>query len=388
MLKFSKFSGINNVQPSHRLDTRALTQATNVNIGLSGEASRRDGFTERSDVCHKNIWQGNGFMLATADNDLVKTTGAVQTVLQAALGVERVWYCNLPDGRTTFTNGLISGITDGTTTTKWGVPLPVGIGALTDVVGELAPGDYQYAVTHVRLADSLEGGPSYSNPLPVAAGGVLLTGLPTLSGHATNVYLSGVDGGETFFAGTTLNSTFSYLGKNSALVLPCRTEYLHPMPVGTVTTFWRGRTLVAQGSVLWASLPQRWEVCDMRRDFKQFSAPITLLQPTDDGLYVGTESELAFLEGTEFDKLVYSQVVSAGTVLGSGVEVRGELIQKGDGVGNGRAMVCIADSTIVAGFNGGQIVRLAEGRYTTDATEVAATFRMVGRTPQYIAIPQ
>lgn len=389
MLKFEKFSGLNNVLPSHRLSKDALARADNVDIGLDGEISRRAGYSEVSALCHKNLWQADGFMLATVDSDLVATTGATQTAVYASFGVSRVWYCNLPDGRTTFSNGLINGITDGAATTAWGVPTPTGLGTPVDVAGSLFAGDYQYKLTYVRLSDGLEGAPLDSEPFAVASGGIVLAGLPTLAGHKINVYLSSHDGaGPGYYAGTTLGGGFSFIGTNDQLVLPCRTEGLDPMPVGTVTAFWRGRVLVAAGPVLYASRAGQWELCDMRRDFKQFSADITLIQPVDGGVFVGTEKELAFLDGEEFDKLSYTQAVPAATVLGSGVAVRGEMLKSGEGAGLGGAMMCIADGVVIAGFSDGQIVRLTEGKYETAATEVAATFRMAGRVPQYIAIPQ
>lgn len=389
MLKFEKFSGINNVLPSHRLSKSDLTQASNVDIGLDGEVSRRSGYSEVSALCHKNLWQADGFMLATVDSDLVKTTGAVQTSVYPSLGVSRVWYCNLPDGRTTFSNGLINGITDGTTTTTWGVPTPTGLGVLTDVAGSLFAGDYQYKLTYVRLSDGLESAPLDSQPVAIASGGIVLAGMPTLAGHKINVYLSSHDGaGPGYYAGSTTGGGFSFTGTNDQLVLPCQTGGLEPMPIGTVTAFWRGRVLVAVGPVLYASRAGQWELCEVRRDFKQFSAYITLIQPVDDGVFVGTEKELAFLAGDEFDKLTYRQVVSAATALGSGVEIRGELLQQREGSALGTSMLCIADGIVVAGFSDGQIARLTEGKYKTEAAEVAATFRMNGRIPQYIAIPQ
>jgi hypothetical protein len=108
----------------------------------------------------------------------------------------------------------------------------------------------------------------------------------------------------------------------------------------------------------------------------------------DDGLYVGTETELAFLAGTEFDKLRYVQVADTSVVLGSGVAVRGELVKVGQSVGQGSAMLCIAGGTLVAGFSGGNISRMTEGSYKTAATSVAATFRQTSNGPQYVAIPQ
>lgn len=390
MLTFEKFTGINNVLPTEKLSTKDLATATNVNIGLAGELSRRAGYSEASALCHENIHQAEGFMLATTDADLTAiSTVGVRTVIYPSLGSSRVWYCNLPDGRTTFSNGLINGITDGATATGWGVPVPATIGALTPVSGDLFPGGYQYRLTYVRLSDGLEGGPAYSSgPTAIPDGGILLTGLPVLDGYSINVYLTAQDGDVGFYAGNTTSAAFSYLGTNDALVLPCRTEHLQPAPVGTVTAFWNGRVLVAVGPVLYASKPNGWEVFDFRRDFKQFSANITLIQPVDDGLYIGTESELAFLAGNEFDKLAYRQVIETGVVLGSGVAVRGELIKQGDGVGQGAAMICIANQVLVAGLNSGGIIRLTEGRYTTAVTEVAATFRQINGIPQYLAVPQ
>lgn len=391
MLTFEKFSGINNVQPSHRLADDALTVATNVDIGLTGEISRRKGYSELLGTCHKNLHQADGFLLATVDGgDLtsMNAVGSNRVTLYPSLGVSRVWYCNLPDGRTTFSNGLIRGITDGVTATTWGVPVPTSLGALTPIAGDLFPGDYQYQLTYVRLSDGLESGPLYSNPIAVPDGGIFLSGLPTLAGHAINVYITAANGDDGFFAGSTTNGVFSYIGKNDALTLPCRTGYLQPAPAGTVTAFWRGRVLTAVGPVLYASRTNAWETFDFRRDFKQFSGDITMVQPVDNGLFVGTTDELAFLAGTEFDKLTYVQKVDGPVVLGSGVAVRGELIQQGEGAALGGAMVCIAKNTVVAGFADGGIIRMTEGRYTTGVTEVAAMFRMTNGIPQYIAIPQ
>lgn len=396
MLNFKSFAGINNVVPSERLihdkesKSAELAAATNVDIGLSGEIRRRAGFTELLGTCHKNLHQADGFILATVDGgDLISmdATGGNRVTLYPSLGVSRVWYCNLPDGRTTFSNGLINGVTDGTVATTWGVPIPPSIGTLTPVAGSLFPGDYQYQITYVRLSDGAESGPAYSNPIAVPNGGVVLTGLPVLDDHKINVYLTSHNGEHGFYAGSTTNGAFSFTGKNDTLIVPCRTDFLYPAPAGTVQAFYKGRVLIAVGPTLYASRPGNWELFDIRRDFKQFSADVTLLQPVDDGVYVGTTDELVFMAGDEFDKMTYRKVAGPA-VLGSGVAVRGELIKQGEGAGLGSAMLCIADNVVCAGFNSGNVVRLTEGRYKTSVAEVSATFRMVDRIPQYVAVPQ
>lgn len=390
MLTLQKFTGINNVLAAEQLADSELRVATNVDLNLDGKATRRKGYSRPSAVKHTNVWEADGFVLATrgANGDLVNVTA--NTVLYPSLGHDRVWYVNLPDGRTAFSNGLITGIVTAAARRTWGVPIPAGVGAPYDVAGLLHPGGYQYAITHVRTADGLEGGPAYAGgAVTLAAGGLSLLGLPTLAGHTTNVYLTSHFGGERYLAGNTSGSMFSFTGKNSALVLPCRTEYMLPAPAGKLLAFWRGRALVAVGNVLYASKAHQWELFDMRRDFKQFTAPITLVQPVNGGIFVGTEEELGFLAGTEFDKLTYAVRAPVPVVLGSGVLVPGKQLKMADkdkDTQDDQCVVAIAGGCLVAGLANGDVSPITEGRYQTAATEVAATFRVVGGVPQYVAV--
>ena len=391
MLPFKSFTGINNVSSSERLAPTELATATNVDVDLTGALTRREGYARISTDAHTNLHQGDGFLLATVglNGDLTAIVGETGTLVYPSLGHDRTWFCNLPDGRTVFTNGLISGVTAGAAATAWGVPIPASTGALTEVAGSLFAGEYRYQLTYVRLADGREGAPAYTAPVALTEGGIFLSGLPVLAGYKINVYLTSHNDGGAYLAGSTTNGLFTFTGANDALVLPCRTDHLDAPPAGILPTLWRSRVLLAVGNVMYASRPNQWELFDLRRDFKQFDAPITALAAVDGGVFVGTETELAFLAGVEFDKLNYRRVVAGGTVLGSTVPVRGEHIKQGEGrPRQGDAVVCIADRRIIGGFSDGSVVRLSEGRYETAVTEVHASFRMNDGTPQYIAIPQ
>lgn len=388
MLTFEKFTGINNVLPEHRLSGSDLVQATDVDIGLTGEITRRGGFAEVSAVCHKNLWQAQGFMLATAGAQLTAIhQSGDRHVIHPALGSDRVWYCNLPDGRTTYSNGLIHGVTDGFAGVERSVPAPESLGTPDTAFGALPDGQYRYYLTYVRLADRLEGPAISSEPLAITGGGLRLGGLPKRDGHAVNVYLSGQDGEGAYLAGTTVGRSFEYTGNSAALVLPCRSLGAQPFPVGTITAFWRGRVLVAQGSVLWASRASAPHLADWR-DFKQMPAQITAIQPVDDGVYVGTAQDLVFLSGATWDQMTFKATQRGPVVPGSGVAAPGHHIKLGNGTGAGPAMLCIAGGEVVAGFAGGQTESLTDGRYHTAATEVCATFRDLDGIPQYIAVPQ
>lgn len=388
MLTFESFTGINNVQPAHRLSGKDLLAAENVDIGLTGEITRRGGLALVDERCHKNLHQAPGFMLATVGPVLtaIHPDGA-RHVIHPAMGSDRVWYCDLPDGRVAYSNGLIQGVTDGLAGRERSVPAPQGLGAPDFGFGQLHPGNYRYHLSHVRLSDHLEGPAISSEPIAISQGGLHLDALPVLDGHAINVYLSGKDGEGAYLAGSTTEATFQYVGNNAALVLPCRTLGAQSFPVGTITAFWRGRVLVAQGNVLWASRPNAPHLSDWR-DFKQLAGKITAIQPVDDGIYVGTDQDLLYLGGTTWDGLVYQPTKRGPVVLGSGVAVRGDKVKFGDGAGSGMAMLCIAGGELVAGFNQGQTTSLTANRYKTDVQEVCATFREVDGIPQYLAIPQ
>jgi len=390
VLKFGKFTGINNVLPEHRLPNSALVTALNVDVGRSNELRGREGYSQLSIACFKNLWQADGFMLATeAANNLVAVSPLLAiTTIYPGIGADRIWYTNLPDGRTTFSNGLIQGITNGAGFTSWGVPLPASVGTPADTPGSLHPGSYNYQLTHVRLSDGLESGPTYAQPVSITQGGFALSGLSLLAGHKTNIYITQHNGDATFYAGSTLTTSFTFIGSNDMLVLPCRTEWLQPPPVGKMSAFWRGRTLVAAGSVLYASRHGQWELFDLRRDFKQFDANITFIHPMLGGIFVGTENELAFLAGMEFDKLVYIRRIEGRAVKGSNVSVPAQMLMQNDQPSEQVGMMCIADGVIVAGYADGSTRRMSEGRYKTSVTEVSATFRMSGDVPQYLAIPQ
>jgi hypothetical protein len=398
MLNIRFFTGIDNQHHSSALLTDPKTGATplrsamNCDIDLDGYLRRRAGFASVDTGIHRNLWQAAGFLLATKDGDLINVdTGDV--LYPSLSGSPRTWFTNLPDGRTTFSNGLICGITDGTTagTTKWGVPLPAHAGAVaTTTGGSLKPGRYKYQVTHVRTRDGLEGGPTYGGAfdLPAGEGSVVWTGLPVPpAGHTTNVYLSSHDDDGAYLADATSGTTAAFAGPNENLQLACKTDNCYPAPAGICTAFWRGRTLLASGSLLIASVSQRWELFNIARDFKQFSSDITLVQPVDGGIWVGTGDELAFLAGTEFDKLVaHHKVVDGPVALGSGVEVEARNIK---GPGQGPAMLCLADGYVTAGMGDGSARVLTDSTYRrAEVDEVVATFRMNGEIPQYIAIPQ
>lgn len=385
LLKFEKFAGINHLADASELTPADLQTACNVDVTNSGRIKRRQGFAVRDACCHANLFEAPGYLLATdASHALVAIWPDGQRVqVHPSMGVGRIWYVRLPDGRVAFSNGLQCGITDGRTGSEWGARKPESVGVAVAAQGSLAPGKYRWAVTHVRRADGLESGGVTSDVQEVAHGGLALMGLPEREGFDTQVYLT-QPGGEQFFlvgcavGGQLRITTHDGLGQ-------ARTLDLDAPPAGILLAEWNGRALVAVGSMLLASLPTMPEQFDLTRDFREFGADISLVQPVGDGIFVGTSEALHFLAGETWDTLRMQTPMAGAVTLGSGVAVDGRHIRVGDGNASGECMVCIADGLVVAGLSSGQVVPLSQDRYRAEAQEVSAAFRLQGRMPQYMA---
>lgn len=387
MITYDKFLGINNVLSPRMIAMGQLQSATNVDVTRAGKVRRRDFLAVVSaDSLHSIFRSDGGRLLGVAGSDLVVAdTGGV---LAEGVGTSRMWFLNLPGDRVAYSNGAAFGVIDGGVARAWGVPTPPADAAAQSVPGGLHPGDYSYWLTYVRTSDGLEGAPRIMAPVTLPDGGLVLTGLPQLVGHSINVYLSPQFGGEAYLAGNAAGSVFSFTGASDKLVMPCRTMQAFQPPAGRLLACWRGRVLVAAGSVLYASMPGRYESFDVRRDYKVFDSTITLVQPVTGGIYVGTEKELAFLAGSNFDELAFSRSTPGRVVLGSGASVDGGEILLGDGTGQGDAMICIVDGALAAGFSDGTMRVMTEGVYQTAVIEVSASFRKSSNgDPLYIAVP-
>lgn len=145
MLKFESFKGINNLAGASELTPADLRTAANVDVTNSGRLQRREGYTVLDACCHGNLFETDDFVLATdARHALVAIWPDGQRVtVHPSMGVGRIWYVQLPDGRVAFSNGLQCGMTDGRSGSEWGARKPESVGVAVTTQGSLAPGKYR-----------------------------------------------------------------------------------------------------------------------------------------------------------------------------------------------------------------------------------------------------
>ena len=377
-MKLTQFSGINNVSPPERHAAGELALAYNVDIDATKALVTRRGRTLRHADCAHSLYEAPFGLIGVVGNDLVRfaADGTVAATIYFALGPNRVWFAPVPGGRVAFSNGLIHGLSAGAAATEWGVAAPL-LPAGAVVVGETP-----YWLTMLRLADGMESEPLYCGPTLI---GATMRGLPERDGFSVNVYYA-LHGEVGFYAGTAASEQFTFTGQNDDLVLPCQTEHMRPPPVGRCLSAWGARTLIAVGSVLYATSPYQFEQVDMRRDFLQLDHEITFVHGVNAGIWVGTTHALLFLRGPSFDQVGHEIVRSGPVVLGSGTPADFTLFAadaRPDGALDGA--MCISDGEVVACGSTGAARVFAAGRYRTAFTEVVATTRVRDGVLQYLA---
>lgn len=398
-MKVDRFTGLDNQNTGYGeegLEPGALIEATNCYVDNDGWMVRRDGFALVSAGAYTSLWKGTSIQLGVLAGDLVKIGGGT---LHASVGTARMWFEELPDGRVVYSNGTAMGVVNaaGTSRTGWGVPVPSSAGSGANTTGSLPSGVYRWCLTHRRTADGLEGGPVYSGAVTVSGGGIALTSIPTLADHTTNVYITAADGSEHYYAGNTSGSTYTHTSAANR-VRRCMTHYCKaPISTGILPKFWRGRMLLAVGDTLYATKARTLHLFNVKEDARRFGGTITMVQPVESGIWVGTTEALYFLgPGATFDKLVMSKQIDGPVLLGSGVAVRGgALLRQGArgpglaGDGNDGAL-CIAARAITACYADGSCNALTAQKYlvSSSVTSVAATVIEAGPLSQYIAVPQ
>lgn len=373
------FSGINNVAKDKRLKPDEFTRALDVDLASTGTLRARRGHAPLvTGTTAHSVFEAPFGVFCVVDRDLklFDTAGALLRTVYQGLGAKRVWYILLSDGRVGFSNGLINGIADLTTTYDWGMPTPVDAGA--GVAGEVP-----YFITYVRLSDGLEGPPAYGGSIDPAQA---IVGLPVRAGYTISLYLS--PGGAPLYAGNTSSDAITPLAL-SALGAAYTEPPLTAPPVGILMAQFGPRVLIADGPRIWATQPFRDELCDATKDFLQMPDPVTLIYGVEQaGVFIGTTKNLFFAGGTTFDQLKAQPIAASSVVLGSAVEIdtpflpekiRPKDVQQGT--------LCIIDGFVQLISGTGNVTPLTDQRYRTTHTEVYATARIRDGVLQYLATP-
>lgn len=165
-------------------------------------------------------------------------------------------------------------------------------------------------------------------------------------------------------------------------------KVLKAPPLADEIAYYRGRIYLAAGPYLWATELYLYDHVDPTRNFLQFEAPITMLAPVEDGIFVGTERAVYFLSGSFTKGMPRQKLLNAGAVRGSAVTAAASLIGGQQGPApEGSGVMFLTPSGICAGLPGGSLINRTSGRVEFPAAaEAAALYRDDSGATSYVAV--
>ncbi len=329
-INLSTLLGLNNRRPDFRLRTKEgsfLRAASNAVISNAGTAKRRAGYTKKiaGSDCHSFWVDRTGVGFYVDETTLYRVTAAGEGLARLALSTDLVRGRMLTYARVgtdiVFSDGVTNRCIGSDGERPFGVPeLQVQPTATASTGGALPAGVYQvcFAFANEQLELS---GTTVAQMVEVFAGGKLaVTGLPTTwpRGVDTLIVYVSQPNAQIMFAELSIRVptgavTLSVLAGSGEQA----TTYLQrALPPGRILRYFGTRLLVADGPLLWYSNVYSPALCSPSRSSVQFPAPITVIEPCDNGVFLVAD-QTYWLEGDIESTTL--KVVSPGTaVFGTG----------------------------------------------------------------------
>lgn len=341
-----------------------LREALNVNISESGRLRMRPGRRKVSAAALSSVWQSplHRDVFGLLGDQWVKVdpvTWSTQSLATIGAG---------PLSHVVLNSQVLAAGSDGiyaydghaARRFALGVPPPPMV---TPGAGALELGAYGVALAWLRGA--MESPLSPMTQCTVGSSGalsILLPLCPDPSVTGVRLYLTSQNGGELArgedYPIALQNLDVPLIPKRGAAA---QFRYMEPMPTGEYLGYWRGRLVVARGSVLRFSEALAYHVHDPMHGFVQMPQRITFLHPVDGGLWVGQVDHVAFLAGSTPAELVMARKTAKAPVPGSAValdaEAAGEISS-----GGASTVAWLAANGYVLGSPSGSVVETQAGR--------------------------
>ena len=375
VFSFAGFRGLRNNVDSEMFSPEDLEVALNVDILDALRVSRRKGYSAPVTASvDRDLWASGAVCLGVGSNalKLVQPDFSVTTLRSSLTAARPLSYAAAGD-RIFYANGTELGCVQSGAHRTWGIT-PPGLPVAAATAGSLPPGRYQYAVTFIR-SDGQESGTGLAGVIELTvAGGIALSAVPVSTDPSVTykvIYVSSA-GGETLYrSGLIANADTTYVVREERMgASPLTTQFLSPPPAGDHIAYFGGYMLVASGNVLYPSEPYAPELFDLRKG-KPLLDRITMVAPVDDGVWVGTDSQVLWLAGSTPEEWEYKEVANYGAIPGTLAYGDHELL--GDGSTAGTMVAWFASKRgLCAGRDGGAFSNVTQARFAYPVQERGA----------------
>ncbi|MBF0555915.1 MAG: hypothetical protein HQK96_15430 [Nitrospirae bacterium] len=315
--------GINNFRPKEELAAKYVAGCQNFDIDGAGKLRSRKGYKRiYAGDCH-SLFSHRGisyFREADTLKSLMRIGSFyVTATLRADIptGKQQMWYAAANDC-IYYSDGVVTGCIQNNISRQWGI-IPPALPVLnTAGFGILPRGTYLAALTYSRN-DGYESGCNGVVEIDTS-GGFYINYAASSDPNVTaiNVYVSTRGADTLYLAYTTANAAGTYLYDGTVQHgVSLNTMFEQPAVAGQLVEYFYGYMLVASGNVLFYSEPYRYESFRYESNFMVFDDRITLLCAVKDGLFVGTDTDVYFLQGTNPLQVTRYNVAGYGAVYGT-----------------------------------------------------------------------
>ncbi len=365
--EFTEFKGLRNTVDAHDFGPGDLSIALNVDIDDAETIARRKGYSTAVVVgVDRDLFAHGALCVGVGSNTLKRILPDYSTIeLRSGLPAGRALsYCPVAD-RIYYSAGALTGAVSAAGHRSWGL-VPPALGTHVVSGGGLLAGRYQWTATYVR-SDGQESGAPLARVVDVPTGGGFTVSVPASSDPdvvAKWVYVSTRDG-QTLYRYTVVANATTEIPVLSALpaTVPLETQFLVPSSaLGSIShmAYGNGHLLVAVDNRLFVSEPYAPELFDPRKVYP-FPDRITLVSFLEDGAWIGTDSQIAWIANADIDRWEFKQRAKYGAIPGTAVLHSAEDI--GEGESKLPAVLFASAEGLCAGLANGQFVNFTKGRF-------------------------
>jgi hypothetical protein len=122
----------------------------------------------------------------------------------------------------------------------------------------------------------------------------------------------------------------SYTWEVSTYVGPTTHRRFSNPPLGTILEVHSSRMYIVVGDVLWYSEPFAYNMYDLSSNFIQFRSEIRMIRSIKTGMFVGTDTEVIFLQGMNPREFVFINAAASVVVEGTDARIPGVRFVNGE----------------------------------------------------------
>jgi hypothetical protein len=372
-------NGINNVESAESIPKGSLREALNADITTPGDIRRRPGYNliySGSDI--HSLW--NRFFVESGTLKYLELDNTAADIV-SGLTSDPLSYCEV-NGEVYFSNEKNNGKVSG----PWGVATPERPPVVAVGSGVCTAGFYQVSISFIDSVTGERGGAT--NPVVIelqADGGIEITDIPQATeNYNCEIWVSPPNGEELFFQhevakGTTSTSISSLVSSGKRL----DTLFMDTPAPGHIIRNFKGRIYIASGSTVWYTEAQRYGLYKPSENFFNFDSRIRVLQETEGGIYVVTETTTYFLSGDNPKTMVLSIVGKSSGVEGTGITSDAKNFNVEF---NGKIAYWMGDTGPMLGFPDGQLKYIREDEFITPKAQTGCTgYREINGIRQMIS---